>query len=102
MKCNSFNGKNENDIFSNMTVCGICTPAPKQLPGFSMSCSIKKNNLVPKLANAMIASGWYTRDDSVTKKVGEYEVPTTPETLNDSETSLDNSSIRTPDDIWVI
>ena len=53
-----------------MAICGICTPVSKRLPGFSMSDSKKKTNVIPNLANAMINSGWYTREGSALDDAG--------------------------------
>ena len=71
-----------------MAICGVCTPIPKRLPGFSMSDSKKKTNVIPNLANAMINSGWYTREDSALDDAG---LPT-PSTHVDSDVVTPQSS----------
>ena len=93
------------DFFKNMKICGICTPTPKRLPGFSMSCSVKKTNLIPNLANAMIASGWYTRDPVPDNTPGLSESLNTvtssthvmPGVKRPTESGLFNQSLRTTD-----
>ena len=93
------------DFFKNMKICGICTPTPKRLPGFSMSCSVKKTNLIPNLANAMIASGWYTRDpvpdntpglsENLNKVTSSTHVM--PGVVRPAESGLFSQSLRTTD-----